>query len=161
MARSARCCCAISAGARSGATPTSRRPAAGTTSPSTPRRGACCTAGGRSIRRADRRVDETLGGVANGAMIPGVRDFLRLDAAGGICLFLAAAAAMAVANSPALPVYDTLLDLPMAVRIGTFAIDKPLLLWINDGLMAVFFLLIGLELKREMGIGALSQPHQL
>ena len=86
---------------------------------------------------------------------------LPADAAGGVCLFLAAALAMVVANTGAAGFYDALLELPMAVRVGTFAIDKPLLLWINDGLMAVFFLLIGLELKREIVAGDLSRPSQV
>ena len=94
-------------------------------------------------------------------MSDALRRFLQLESAGGICLFLAAAAAVLAANSPAVAVYDSLLGLPMSVRIGAFAIDKPLLLWINDGLMAVFFLLVGLELKREIVAGELSRPSQV
>ena len=90
-----------------------------------------------------------------------VRDFFRLEAAGGIVLVLAAAAAMAVANSPLLPAYSALVDMPFGVRLAEWSLDKPLLLWINDGLMAVFFLLIGLEIKREMRGGALSDPRQV
>jgi len=63
---------------------------------------------------------------------------------------------MAVANSPLAGAYRAFLDLPIAVRIGDFDIAKPLLLWVNDGLMAVFFFLVGLELKRELLEGELS-----
>ncbi len=90
-----------------------------------------------------------------------IRAFFRLEAAGGIVLFLAAAVAMAVANSPLLPAYSALVDLPFGVRLAEWSLDKPLLHWINDGLMAVFFLVVGLEIKREMRGGALSDPRQV
>jgi NhaA family Na+:H+ antiporter len=90
-----------------------------------------------------------------------VRDFLRLEAAGGILLFLGALAALLCANSPLDLMYAGFLDTPMEVRVGAFHIAKPLLLWINDGLMSVFFLLVGLELKREMLEGRLSRPSQV
>jgi NhaA family Na+:H+ antiporter len=83
-----------------------------------------------------------------------LRDFFRLEAAGGLLLMMAAVLALVVANSPLGVYYKALLDLPLEVRIGTFGIAKPLLLWINDGLMAVFFLLVGMELKREVVEGA-------
>ncbi len=79
-----------------------------------------------------------------------LREFLRLEAAGGLLLMAAAALAMLVANSPLQSFYQGLLALPFEIRLGTFEIAKPLLLWVNDGLMAIFFLLIGLELKREV-----------
>ena len=90
-----------------------------------------------------------------------VREFMRLGAAGGIVLMVAAALAMLMANSPLAPVYQLLLDLPVEVRIGPLELAKPLLLWINDGLMAIFFFLIGLELKREMMEGALADRRQM
>jgi len=85
-----------------------------------------------------------------------VRAFFRSEAAGGLVLMAATAVALLVANSPLVVVQTALLDLPMGVRVGSYALDKPLLLWINDGLMAVFFLLVGLELKREVVQGHLS-----
>jgi NhaA family Na+:H+ antiporter len=94
-------------------------------------------------------------------MLYAIRDFLRLETASGIILVGSAVAAMIVANSPLSGLYASLIDLPVEIRIGTFEIAKPLLLWINDGLMAVFFLLIGLELKRELLEGQLSDRSQI
>jgi Na+:H+ antiporter, NhaA family len=90
-----------------------------------------------------------------------IRDFLALESAGGMLLALAALAAMVLANSPLEPWYDALLGTRVEVRAGSFEIAKPLLLWINDGLMALFFFLVGLELKREAQEGELSQPSQI
>ena len=72
--------------------------------------------------------------------------FIKLEAAAGILLFLAAAASMIVANSPLADYMSTALNARAAVIVGALSIDKSVLLWINDGLMAVFFLLVGLEL---------------
>ena len=90
------------------------------------------------------------------AIAPLLRDFLQKESAGGIVLIFAALLALAVANSPLLGAYQDLLDTGVVVGIGSFVIDKPLLLWINDGLMAVFFFLVGLEVKREIFEGQLS-----
>ena len=81
---------------------------------------------------------------------------LRHEAASGIVLMLASALALVLANSPMAGFYDLLLSLRGSVRIGRFGIEKPLLLWVNDGLMAIFFLLVGLEIKREVLAGQLS-----
>jgi len=89
-------------------------------------------------------------------MLKALQEFLRLEAAGGLVLMVAAIFALVVANSALAAYYAALLDLPLEVRIGTFGIAKPLLLWINDGLMAVFFFLVGMELKREVVEGYLS-----
>jgi NhaA family Na+:H+ antiporter len=80
----------------------------------------------------------------------------RHEAASGIVLMLASALALVLANSPMAGFYDLLLSLRGSVRIGSFGIEKPLLLWVNDGLMAIFFLLVGLEIKREVLAGQLS-----
>jgi len=90
-----------------------------------------------------------------------VIDFMQLASAGGILLLLAAIVAMLVANSPLSGLYDSLLDTPVAVQVGALSIDKPLLLWINDGLMAVFFFLVGLEIKREVMEGELATFSQI
>jgi NhaA family Na+:H+ antiporter len=89
-----------------------------------------------------------------------IEDFLRLEAAGGILLVAAAALALAWANSPWGAGYDALLETPVTVRVGALLLDKPLLLWINDALMAVFFLIVGLEIKREVLQGELSSLRQ-
>lgn len=94
-------------------------------------------------------------------MLNAVREFMRLESAGGIVLMVAAVVAMVVANSPLAPLYDSLLATPVAVQVGQLVIDKPLFLWINDGLMAVFFFLVGLEIKREVLEGELSSPAQI
>jgi NhaA family Na+:H+ antiporter len=88
-------------------------------------------------------------------------NFFQLEAAGGIVLIAAAALALVFANSGLAGLYDALRDLPVEVRIGSFGIAKPLLLWINDGLMAVFFLLVALEIKREAISGQLAGREQL
>ena len=88
-------------------------------------------------------------------------DFLSLEAAGGVILVLAAVVAMLMANSPLDDIYDAFRDMPVSIRFGALEIAKPLLLWINDGLMAVFFLLVSLEIKREVLSGQLSSRDQL
>lgn len=86
--------------------------------------------------------------------------FFQHEAAGGIVLMVAAVVALLLANSPLAHFYETLLDTPVSLRVGALALDKHLLHWINDGLMAIFFLLVGLEIKREMMKGALSSFDQ-
>jgi len=90
-----------------------------------------------------------------------LRAFIASESVGGIILIVAAALALAIANSPLLPDYQKLLSTPVAFSAGSLvAIDKPLLLWINDGLMALFFFLIGLEVKREIVTGQLRSWKQ-
>ncbi|BAW25232.1 MULTISPECIES: Na+/H+ antiporter NhaA [Pseudomonas] len=87
--------------------------------------------------------------------------FFQLEAASGLLLIAAAVLALIINNSPLSYLYSGLLDVPVAVQVGALNIAKPLLLWINDGLMALFFLLIGLEVKREVVDGHLSKPSQV
>ena len=90
-----------------------------------------------------------------------IREFLTLESASGIILVGAAVLALIISNSPLSGLYDLFLDTPVEIRIGALLVAKPLLLWINDGLMAVFFLLIGLEVKREILDGQLSSISQV
>lgn len=90
-----------------------------------------------------------------------IESFLKKESASGIILMFAALFAMVLANSPWASWYNLLLDIPVVVAVGQLEIAKPLLLWINDGLMALFFFLVGLELKREFLEGDLSQPGQV
>ena len=86
--------------------------------------------------------------------------FIRTESASGVILLASAALALIAANSPLEDLYDAFLALSVGVRVGTFGLEKPLLLWINDGLMAIFFLLVGLEIKRELVEGELSTREQ-
>jgi NhaA family Na+:H+ antiporter len=90
-----------------------------------------------------------------------LKNFFRLEAAGAMLLLLAAALAMGLNNSPLADFYQAFLDTPVEVRFGALQIAKPLLLWVNDGLMAVFFFMIGMEVKREILVGELSDFSQL
>ncbi len=87
--------------------------------------------------------------------------FFQLEAASGLLLIAAAALALIINNSPLSWLYNGLLETPVVAQVGALQIAKPLLLWINDGLMALFFLLIGLEVKRELLEGHLSKPSQV
>ncbi len=85
-----------------------------------------------------------------------IQRFLALESASGMLLVIAAVLAMLVVNSPLKGWYELLLNTPVAIQIGALKIAKPLLLWVNDGLMALFFLTVGLEIKREVIEGELS-----
>ena len=89
------------------------------------------------------------------------KNFTKQDASPGIILVIAAALAMILANSPYYGSYDAFLQFPVAIKLGAFEIAKPLILWINDGLMALFFFVVGLEIKRELFYGQLSKPSQV
>lgn len=94
-------------------------------------------------------------------MITMIRRFIRLDAAAGVMLMMATVLAIAFANwSVTATGYQQFLMMPVEMRFGALEINKNLLLWINDGLMAIFFLLIGLEVKRELVEGTLASRQQ-
>ncbi|MFT6332966.1 MAG: NhaA family Na+:H+ antiporter [Lentimonas sp.] len=99
--------------------------------------------------------------INNYSPITMLRNFFKWQSSGAVLLGIAAIAAIFIKNSPFESFYDHFLDIPVIVQIGAFIIDKPLLLWINDGLMAIFFLLIGLEIKREILQGQLSSKEQV
>ena len=90
-----------------------------------------------------------------------IEKFLKLESASGILLMAATALALVAANTPLVGLYNAFLDTPVEVRVGAIQVAKPALLWINDGLMAVFFFLVGLELKREFLEGELSSVRQV
>jgi NhaA family Na+:H+ antiporter len=91
-----------------------------------------------------------------------MRQFLKLESAGGYLLIAATVLALVMANMPtALKAYEWFLGLHLTITLGGQGVDKPLLLWINDALMVLFFMLVGLELKREMVEGQLSRPDQV
>ncbi|WP_411705367.1 Na+/H+ antiporter NhaA [Edaphovirga cremea] len=85
-----------------------------------------------------------------------IRQFLRMEASGGIVLIIAAIIALFMANTSLNGFYHSILDLPVSLKIAALDISKPLLLWINDGFMALFFLIVGLEVKRELLDGSLA-----
>ena len=106
-------------------------------------------------RRLRRRV---LKPALDGAALPLglIRDFLRLEAAGGLVLIGAAALAILCASTALAHWYEGFKELPIVVTVGGFGLAKPMLHWVNDGLMALFFFLVGLEMKREILRGELS-----
>ncbi|MFN3958697.1 MAG: Na+/H+ antiporter NhaA [Parvularculaceae bacterium] len=89
-----------------------------------------------------------------------IKKFIAMEGAGGLALGIAALLAFGLSNSPLSPYYKALLTQRLALDLGVTAINKPLTLWINDGLMAVFFFLVGLEIKREVLQGELSTKRQ-
>jgi Na+:H+ antiporter, NhaA family len=92
--------------------------------------------------------------------LKGALAFFHHEAAGGLVLVVAALVALLASNSALAGLYDGFLHTPVGVRVGPLALDKPLLHWINDGLMAIFFFLVGLEIKRELLRGELSSFGQ-
>ena len=85
-----------------------------------------------------------------------LREFIHLEASAGIILFIAALSALILDNTSFHTYYRMLLTTQLSINLGLLHLSKPLLLWINDGFMAIFFLLVGLEIKREMLVGELS-----
>ena len=93
--------------------------------------------------------------------VAALKNFMRLESSAGVLLVGATIVALMVSNSPLARLYESVLNVPLMIALGDLVVDKPLLLWINDGLMAVFFFLIGLEVKREILEGQLSSRDQL
>jgi NhaA family Na+:H+ antiporter len=91
-----------------------------------------------------------------GQLRPAMREFVTQETTGGYCLFAAGILALVVVNLPLASFYAGLWQTPIEIRAGAFEIAKPLFLWVNDGLMAIFFFLVGLEVKREVIEGELS-----
>lgn len=90
-----------------------------------------------------------------------VTRFFKMESAAGIILMLAAVLALILTNTPLSTFYELIISTPVEVKVGQLEIAKPLLLWINDGLMAVFFFLVGLELKRELVEGELADKRNI
>ena len=90
-----------------------------------------------------------------------VAKFLKLEAASGIILFVMALAALILCNSPAAEAYQRLWQVGIAIHVGSYALAEPLLFWVNEGLMTLFFLMVGLELKREFLEGELATIKQV
>ena len=90
-----------------------------------------------------------------------LREFIKFESSAGIILFLSALTAVVLVNSPLHEYYDLILDTQITIAIGALTLSKPFLLWINDGLMALFFLYVGLEIKREVVEGELSSKEQI
>jgi len=108
----------------------------------------------------DKSLNDTLSEAADD-VLTAIRGFLRLESASGVLLMGAMVLAMVMNNTALDDLYQAFISIPIVVQIGGLIIDKPLLLWINDGLMALFFFTIGLELKREILQGELSKPSQI
>ncbi|MEN8615227.1 Na+/H+ antiporter NhaA [Dehalogenimonas sp. THU2] len=96
--------------------------------------------------------------LGNFRIISAIERFLHQESTGGLLLFGAAVAAMIIANSPWATQYFDFLHIEAGINVGDFHLELSLAHWINDGLMALFFLLIGLEIKRELMVGELSSP---
>ncbi|MBZ4022239.1 Na+/H+ antiporter NhaA [Rhodobacter sp. TJ_12] len=94
-------------------------------------------------------------------MLSRIEKLFQHEAAGGIVLMIATVLALGLANSSYADLYTQVLHLQFTVELGGTGLSKPLILWINDGLMAMFFLLVGLELKHEIRQGALRNPSNV
>ncbi|TIH14648.1 Na+/H+ antiporter NhaA [Marinifilum sp. JC120] len=87
-------------------------------------------------------------------------EFVKIESSGGLVLIIATIVALIWANSPWAHFYEAFKNMPLTMGAGDFILSKPVLLWINDGLMAVFFFLVGLEIKREILVGELNSFRQ-
>jgi len=94
-------------------------------------------------------------------LVAPIQRFLHIEAAGGLVLFCCTALALFVANSPWASWYQGIWNQPLGVTLGNFSMSYPLWYWVNDALMAVFFFVIGLEIKRELTTGELSDKRKV
>jgi len=90
-----------------------------------------------------------------------IEEFMRKESSSGILLIFATILALLLSNSFLAPIYESFLHIPVGIRLGSLQLDKSLYHWVNDGLMAIFFLLIGMEVKRELLEGHLSSISQV
>jgi len=109
------------------------------------------------IKKAKESADEA----PIEAVLSPFNRFIQYEASSGILLCIVTAIALLWANSPFAESYSTIWQTPLSVGIGEMILEKPMLKWINDGLMAVFFFVVGLEIKREILVGELSEPRQI
>ena len=89
-----------------------------------------------------------------------LREFLATETAGGVLLVAATAVALVWANSPWQTSYHTLWETPLGLHLGRYELELDLRHWVNDGLMAIFFLVVGLEVKRELLLGELRDRRR-
>jgi len=87
--------------------------------------------------------------------------FFKTESAVGVLLLLAIVVAMVFSNTPLISDYKEFLDIPVVISIDEFVIAKPLFLWVNDGLMAIFFFMVGMEVKHEMVAGSLNHISKI
>ncbi|MFN3529374.1 MAG: Na+/H+ antiporter NhaA [Bacteroidia bacterium] len=87
--------------------------------------------------------------------------FMQRSSASGLVLFVATLIALVVANSPLKEIFNAFWQTKFVIGFGSFWLEKPLLLWVNDGLMSMFFFVVGLELKREIWAGELRSPQRM
>ncbi len=112
-----------------------------------------------SFRRPRRSPENSMDNRTVKRLLSPFEEFARGESASGIALLGAALLAFVWANSTWAAGYFALREIELGVGLGGWSLEKPLLLWINDGLMAVFFFLVGLEIKREVSVGELTNPR--
>ena len=105
------------------------------------------------------RSDGTSGGGSPRSVVAPVRAFLHTEASGGVVLFVAAVVALVWANVGAADGYSSFWQHEVAVGLGPVHLDETLQLWVNDLAMALFFFVVGLEIKREVVHGELREPR--